>query len=369
MIIEEAEILLAKLPLRFRFETSFGVSQEKWAPLLILRSEGVEGYSEGVMEPSPVYREEWTEGSLQLLRDQLLPAISGRDLESPEDLQACLRPFRGNHMAKAMVEMAWWDLRARQLDLPLWQLLGGTRRDIPVGVSLGIQGSIAQTLEIVGRHLELGYRRIKLKIKPGWDLKVLEAVRGAHPEAVLTADANSSYQVSDLQLFQRIDQLGLDYIEQPLAYDDLVDHAKLQGQLSTSICLDESVLSPADARKALQLDAGRVINIKVGRVGGHLQARRVHDIAQAFGIPVWCGGMLETGVGRAHNLQLSTLPGFSKPGDTSSASRYFTTDLVEQPLEAQNGLMPLPEGPGIGVTLNRDFLAKVTQARWTWKPA
>ncbi len=189
MIIEEAEILLAKLPLRFRFETSFGVSQEKWAPLLILRSEGVEGYSEGVMEPSPVYREEWTEGSLQLLRDQLLPAISGRDLESPEDLQACLRPFRGNHMAKAMVEMAWWDLRARQLDLPLWQLLGGTRRDIPVGVSLGIQGSIAQTLEIVGRHLELGYRRIKLKIKPGWDLKVLEAVRQLVQDAADIADS------------------------------------------------------------------------------------------------------------------------------------------------------------------------------------
>jgi len=216
-------------------------------------------------------------------------------------------------------------------------------------------------VEVVRRHVEQGYRRIKLKIKPGWDVQPVRAVREAFPDIRLTVDANSAYTLADTGRLAALDAFDLTYIEQPLAWDDLVDHAELQRRLRTPLCLDESVASAADARKGLMLGAGRVINLKVARVGGHAEARRVHDVARAFGAPVWCGGMLESGVGRAHNIHLSTLPGFTLPGDTSSASRYWETDVVNEPLEAVDGLMPVPRGPGIGVTLNRDFLAGVSE--------
>ncbi|SMB90341.1 o-succinylbenzoate synthase [Deinococcus hopiensis] len=359
--IEAAEVLLVRLPLKFRFETSFGVQTEKLVPLLVLHGDGVQGLAEGTMEAAPMYREETVAGALGLLREVFLPRVLGQTFANPEALEAALGSFRGNRMARAMVEMAAWDLWARTLGVPLGTLLGGHKTEVEVGVSLGIQANEAATVDTVRRHVEQGYRRIKLKIKPGWDVQPVEATRAAFPDIRLTVDANSAYTLADSGRLAALDAANLTYIEQPLAWDDLVDHSELQRRLKTPLCLDESVASAADARKGLALGAGRVINVKVARVGGHAEARRVHDVARAFGAPVWCGGMLESGVGRAHNIHLSTLPNFALPGDTSSASRYWETDVIHEALEAADGLMPVPQGPGIGVTLNREFIGRVSE--------
>lgn len=263
-------------------------------------------------------------------------------------------------MAIAALENALFDALAKRAGMPLWMLLGGTRTEILVGASLGIQESIQATIDGAIRHLDEGYRRLKFKIKPGWDVEPLSAVRDALPDVPLTVDANSAYRLTDARTFAKLDSLDLDYIEQPLAHDDLVDHAALQRQLKTPVCLDESIHSPEDTRKALQLGAGRVINIKQGRMRGLAMARAAHDVAVSFGAPVWCGGMLELGVGRATNLHLSSLPGFTLPGDTASASRYFEDDIIEERLEATEGVQQIPNGPGLGVTLRRNLIHAVT---------
>lgn len=361
MQIESAEIIVVRLPLKFRFETSFGVQTEKIVPLLVLHGGGLQGVSEGTMEFAPMYREETIAGALHLLREVFLPRILGKTFANPEALHDALGGFRGNKMARAMVEMAAWDLWARTLDVPLGTLLGGRKEQVEVGVSLGIQKDEQASVDIVGKHVEQGYRRIKLKIKPGWDIQPVRATRAAFPDIRLTVDANSAYSLADTAKLRALDEFGLTYIEQPLAWDDLVDHAELQRRIQTPLCLDESVASAQDARKGLALGSGGVINLKVSRVGGHAEARRVHDIAESFGVPVWCGGMLESGVGRAHNIHLSTLPNFKLPGDTSSASRYWEQDIINEALEAVDGLMPVPAGSGIGVSLNREFIAKIAE--------
>lgn len=357
--IDGAALRLVRLPLVTPFTIATGTLTEKVFPLLTLRSDGLEGFAEGVMDPLPDYLEETVAGAMDLLTTVLLPQVLGRRFANPESLARELAPWRANHMAKATVEMAFWDLWARSLNLPLQTVLGGSGAAIDVGVSLGI-GPVAQTLERVAAHLDQGYRRIKLKVKPGHDIALLEAVRRQFPQAHLTVDANCCYTLADAALIARMDDFALDYIEQPLAWDDIHDHATLQARLRTPLCLDECIRTVDHARKALQTDAARVINIKVGRVGGHLAARQIHDLAQAFQVPVWCGGMLESGVGRAHNIHLSTLPNFTKPGDTSSASRYFTRDIVEQKLETVDGRMPVPQGAGIGVSLDLDYLPHAT---------
>ncbi|AEV16204.1 Mandelate racemase/muconate lactonizing protein [Thermus sp. CCB_US3_UF1] len=360
MRIEAAELRILELPLRFRFETSFGVQTRRTILLLRLFGEGLEGLGEGVMERLPLYREETVASARYLLEEVFLPRVLGQDLPNPEALAQALSPFRGNPMAKAVLEMAFFDLWAKGLAKPLWQVLGGVRNRVEVGVSLGIQPSVAETLKAVEKHLEEGYRRIKLKIKPGWDYEVLKAVRQAFPEATLTADANSAYRLADAPRLKRLDELGLDYLEQPLGHEDLLDHAKLARELSTPICLDESLTSPEKARKAIELGAGRVFNVKPARMGGHGPSLKVHALAESAGIPLWMGGMLEAGVGRAHNLHLATLPGFTKPGDVSSARRYWEEDIVEEDLSAQEGLMPVPEGPGIGVHLKLPLVERLT---------
>lgn len=370
MRIERAELRLVRMPLEFTFETSFGVIRERTILLVTLFAGGLEGYGECVAEELPLYREETIGTARSVLEEAILPRLLGGpsgapDLPNPEALGAALAPLRGNPMAKAAVEMAFWDLWAKSLGVPLWQLLGGVRQEVPAGVSLGIQPSVEATLDAVARHAAGGYRRIKLKIRPGWDVQVVTAVRERFPQLPITVDANSAYTLADLPALLALDRLRLDYIEQPLAYDDLHDHALLQARLSTPVCLDESITDPAAARKALATQACRVINIKAGRVGGHLEARRVHDVAAAFGAPVWCGGMLETGIGRAHNLHLSTLPGFTMPGDVASASRYWQADIIEEPLEAVAGMQRVPGGPGLGVTLDRTVLERVTLERRT----
>jgi len=361
MKIDAAELRLISLPLKFRFETSFGVQTERHVIVLTLFGEGLEGYAETVMEYTPHYREETLPGAWALLENLLLPRLMGHDFANPEQLWAVMAGFRGNKMTKAAIEMAFWDLWCKSLGQPLWKVLGGVRTEIPVGISLGIEPSLEATLEKVGQGLASGYKRIKLKIKPGWDVKLALGVREAYPEANLTVDANSAYSLNDIGTFKALDAAQLDYIEQPLAFDDILDHAKLQAAIATSICLDESITSPEDARKALELGAGRVINLKPGRVGGILASRKIHDITQSYGLPVWMGGMLEAGIGRAANIHVATLPMFIKPGDTSSASRYWQEDIIEEALEAHQGLMPVPQGPGLGVTLRRDLLQKLTE--------
>jgi len=357
--IDGAELRLVRLPLITPFTISTGTMTDKVFPLVMLRADGLEGYAEGVMDPLPDFLEETIAGTMDLLGEVVLPSLIGRRFANPASVEKLLAPWRGNRMALAAVEMAFWDLWAKWLDLPLSTVLGGSGEAVDVGVSLGI-GPIDGTVERVRAHVAQGYKRIKLKIMPGHDIELLEAVRAAFPTIKLSVDANSAYRLSDWAVLRRLDDFRLEYVEQPLAYDDMTDHATLQARLSTPICLDESIRTVGHARRALQMDATRVINIKVGRVGGHTEALRIHDIAAAFDVPVWCGGMLEAGIGRAHNIHMSTLPNFRKPGDTSSASRYFHRDIIVEKLETTNGRMPVPSGAGIGVHLDRDFLDAVT---------
>jgi O-succinylbenzoate synthase len=361
MLLERAELRVVSLPLLRPFRTSFGEIRDKTFILLRLYGEGLHGVAEGVMDARPQYREETISGALALLRETILPDILGRRWENPEQLTRHLSAVRGNRMTLATVEMAYWDLWAQARNLPLSTVLGGVRHEVPVGVSLGIHASVDATVESAVRHAEQGYRRIKLKIQPGWDVEVVRAVKAALGALPVTVDANAAYSLADLNVLRALDDLGLDYIEQPLAWDDMRDHAKLQALMRTPLCLDECITTAQDARKALETAACRLINIKVGRVGGHLEARRIHDVAAAFSAPVWCGGMLESGVGRAHNIHLATLDNFTKPGDTSSSSRYWARDLIHEPLETRGGLMPVPPGPGIGVTLDLPFLESVTR--------
>ncbi len=363
--ITRAEMFLLKLPLKFRFETSFGVQTARTVPLIVLHgANGEVGLGEGVMEDAPMFREETVTGALYLLKELFLPAVLGQSFANPHAMMLKLSGFRGNPMAKAMLEAAAWDLWARTLGVPLAHLMGGVRTQVAVGVSLGIQESEAATVQAVETHLGQGYRRIKLKIKPGWDVQPVRAVRSAFPDIALTVDANSAYTLGHTRTFQNLDAYGLDYIEQPLAYDDLLNHAALQRRIVTPLCLDECIVSAETARKALGLDAGRVINVKQGRVGGVAESLRLHDVAQAFSVPLWCGGMLESGVGRALNIHLSTLPGFTKPGDTASASRYWERDVINEPLEMVGGYQQVPMGPGLGVTLNREFVESVASEHW-----
>ena len=355
MDVDQVELRVIRLPYRSVFKTSFAAESEKHAVLVTVRSAGVEGYGEGVMDTLPAYREESIVGALHLLREALVPALLRDGCDDPMTLCDSWARWRGNPMAKSALELAAWDCHARQLGRPLRALLGGERTEIPVGASLGMN-TIPETLESVGRHVAQGYKRIKLKIEPGWDTDLLAAVRADFPAIELTVDANSAYTLGDLDVLRKIDQFGLHYIEQPLHWDDLTDHATLAPQLQTPLCLDETLTSPARTKAALDLGACAVVNVKVGRVGGLAATKRIHDLC------VWCVGMLETGIGRAHNIHVATMPGFVYPGDTASASRTYARDITEQALEATDGIMPVPSGPGIGVTLDRPFLESVTES-------
>lgn len=354
VVVERADVHLVELPLRFRFETAYGASTARLVPILELHAEGVVGLGEGVMESRlPLYHDETVPTAMPLVEHMLTEHVVGRALASPAAFTDAVAPLRGHRMAKAMIESALWDLWARRVGVPLTTLLGGVRTEVECGVVVGIQPDAAATVAAAAAAVEDGYRRVKLKIAPGWDVEPVGAVRGALPDAVLAADANAAYVLDDADLLRRLDEHRLDFLEQPLAYDDLLDHAALQRGLATPICLDESITGAAAARHAVQLDAARVLNVKLGRVGGYGEVRRIHALATAAGTPLWCGGMLESGVGRAHNVHLATLPGFTKPGDLSSASRYWVDDVVEQPLECVAGTMAVPPGDGIGVTLDR----------------
>jgi o-succinylbenzoate synthase len=342
------ELRLVEIPLVRPFRTSFGEERIKQALLVRAEFEGGYGWGECVASPRPWYSEEFNDAVWLAMREHLIPPLLAAELE-PEEVGERLAWARGHRMAKAALEMAVLDAWLRFQDRSLAEFLGAERERVACGVSVGIPSSIDALLEQVGGYLEEGYCRIKLKIEPGWDVEPVTAVRRTFPKTPLSVDANAAYRLSDLSVFQALDPLDLLMIEQPLDHDDLVEHAELQRRIGTAICLDESIRSAADARAALSLGSCRIINIKQGRVGGVLEARRIHDLARERDVPVWCGGMLETGIGRAANLALAALPGFTLPGDTSASRRYFAQDLTE-PFELDpDGTMAVPGGPGLGI--------------------
>ncbi len=360
MIVEAVELFHVRLPLVFPFETSFGREDDKDCLLVRVEAGGRAGWGEVSTMPAPLYNEETNATAWHVLADFLIPALLGKDVR-PGDLPDRFRAIRRHHMAKAGLEAALWDLQAQEQGTSLARALGGTRDRIEVGVSLGIEPALGELLDRVDRFLPQGYRRVKLKIKPGWDVEVVRAVRRHFGDIGLQVDANSAYTLADAPVFRAMDDEGLLMIEQPLAEDDIVDHAQLQAQLKTPICLDESIVTPDDARKALDLGSCRVINVKQARLGGVTNAVRVHDLCQRRGVPVWCGGMLETGVGRALNLALASLPNFSLPADLSASDRYFEQDIIDPPVSlGPDGTIAVPDGVGLGFRVLEDRIGRVT---------
>jgi O-succinylbenzoate synthase len=324
------------------------------------------GYGEATSPEGPFYNHESTGTAWHILRDFLIPRVLQASIQSPGDAAAILKPIRGHGMAKAAVESALWDLHARQAGKPLHQLLGGNRRSIDCGVSIGIQDTVGELLKKIEKEVAAGYQRIKIKIKPGWDLEVVREVRNDFPSILLMCDANSAYTLRDIDLFKKMDEFKLLMIEQPLWGDDLYYHVRLQKKLKTDICLDESIRSARDACAAVETGACRIINIKVGRVGGFSEARKIHDICHSNGIPVWCGGMLESGIGRAHNIALSTLPNFRLPGDVSASKRYWKEDIVEpQVTVSSGGTIPISNDAGTGYSVREDLIEKLTVRKET----
>ncbi|MCA1632988.1 MAG: o-succinylbenzoate synthase [Acidobacteria bacterium] len=362
MEIVQIEMREIRLRLVHFFETSFGRTTERRILLVrVLDHEGAEGWGECTAGEGPFYSEEWIDGAWEVTRRFLAPMSLGREVESAAGVGELFRRVRGNRMAKAAIETACWDLEASRLGVPLWKHLGGVRPEIACGVSIGIQDTLEELLDKIERELADGYQRIKIKVKPGWDREVVEKVRARFPDINLMVDANSAYTLDDAPMLRALDEYGLMMIEQPLAYDDREDHARLQRQLKTPICLDESVRSAEDARKAVELGACRIVNVKLGRVGGHAEARRVERVCRESGIPVWCGGMLESGIGRAQNIAMATLEGFTLPGDISASARYWEEDIIEPPvLVTPRGTIHAPDGPGLGFKIKRERIEALT---------
>lgn len=351
-----------QMELKAPFTTSFGTFQRKELILVeVVDRDGVSGWGESVAFSAPWYSEETVKTNWHMLEDFLVPLALAEPIYHPEELSKRFSAIRQNNMAKAALEGAIWDLYAKRLGVPLSQALGGAKKDIEVGVSIGIQPTVADLLQVIERYVAQGYRRIKVKIKPSWDVDVIREVRRAFPDVPLMADANSAYTLVDADRLKALDEFGLLMIEQPLAADDLVDHARLQPLLQTPICLDESIRSYDDARKALDLGSCRIINIKIGRVGGLGEAKRIHDLCAERGAPVWCGGMLEAGVGRAHNIAITTLENFTLPGDTAASSHYWERDIITPEVEVHGGLIRVPDAPGIGYDVDRRQVERYTQ--------
>jgi o-succinylbenzoate synthase len=361
MKIRALQLREVHMPLVNPFETSFGRTSQRRIILVAVHSEEGTGYGECTAAEAPLYNHETTKTAWHLMSDFLIPLLVGRELGRASEVSDLFSPIRGNRMARAALETAVWGLEARLKGVPLFRHLGGTQSEIPCGVSIGIQASIGELLAKVRAEAAEGYRRIKIKIKPGWDIEPLRAIRQEFPGIPLMVDANSAFCLSDAPLFRRLDQLGLMMIEQPLAHDDIVDHALLQREIQTPICLDESIHHVEDARKAVEMGSCRVINVKLGRVGGYAEALRIHDYCVRHGVPIWCGGMLESGIGRAHNIAMSTLAGFTLPGDISASKRYYSEDTVYPPATVTaSGTIEVPEAPGIGYELNWDLIERVT---------
>jgi O-succinylbenzoate synthase len=366
MKIEAITIREIQMPLVHFFETSFGRTYSRRIVLVTVHSEGIDGWGESVVGEDPFYSSEWIESAWPTLIHYLIPALLGKTVQSAREAPKLFAKVTGHRMAKGGLENALWDAEARQKKLPLWQLLGGTRKEIPSGVSIGIQDSIEQLLEKIQTELAAGYRRIKVKVKPGWDTNVLERIRSRWADITLSCDANSAYTLDQVEHLRKFDQFKLLMIEQPLWNDEIYYHARLQKQLRTAICLDESIVSARSAAFAVESGACRIINIKVGRVGGFSEALAIHDVCQSNNVPVWCGGMLETGIGRAHNIALSTLPNFSLPGDVSASKRYWKEDIIDPEVEVSaQGTIAISDEPGTGYRIRPDLIEKLTVRKET----
>jgi o-succinylbenzoate synthase len=366
--IERIELRLLRLPLVRFFETSFGRIYDRSFVLVTVEDDGAIGVGECVADDNPFYSSETTRTAWHIIEKFLAPLVFDREHAHPRDVFDSFSIVRGHHMAKAALEMAAWDLFARQQQRPLSQLLGGSpaiiESGIASGVSIGIQDSLEALIDRVEAERAAGYRRIKIKIKPGWDVDAVKTVRDRGGSVPLMVDANAAYTLRDAGHLALLDRFDLMMIEQPLDYDDVRDHAQLQTGIRTPICLDESLHTPRLAEEALEIGACRIINIKPGRVGGHMQSIRMHDIAVAHHAPVWHGGMLESGIGRAHNIHLSTLPGFTLPGDVAASRRYFAPDLIEPEIDVRpDGTIPVPDGPGIGVNIIGERIARASVER------
>jgi O-succinylbenzoate synthase len=353
-----------RMPLVTPFETSFGRTEARRILLVEVEADGVNGWGECVAGEGPFYGPETVETAWHVLRDFLWPAVRGREFACAAEIEELLAGVRGHHMAKGALESAAWDAEARQKGLPLWKLLGGEIADIPCGVSIGLKANDDELERAVEKELAAGYQRIKIKIKPGRDVQPVARLRERFPKIRLMVDANSAYSLRDLPRLQELEPYYLMMIEQPLGWDDIWSHAELQRKLQTPICLDECIHTEEHARAAIALGACRIINIKLGRVGGYGAARRIHDLCRESGVPVWCGGMLESGIGRAHNIALSTLPNFSLPGDVTASRRYWSEDIIEPEVTVSpRGTIRVPSGPGIGYEPRRERIEALTVRR------
>lgn len=363
-------ITLRELRMRLKspFETSFGVTHARRILLVEVIADGVHGWGEVTTNEEPFYNSETTDTAWHIISDFIGPLVLGKSVACASEFPALVAGIRGHEMAKAGVENALWDIEAQLKDISLSKLIGGTLAEIACGVSLGIRENPQSLVEKVEEELRSGYQRIKLKIKPGKDIEFVSAVRKQFPDIRLSVDANSAYRLEDTPHLKKLDDRRLLMIEQPLEWDNIYAHAKLQSQLKTSICLDECIHNSRHASAAIELGACRIINIKLGRVGGYSEARRIHHVCRERSIPVWCGGMLESGIGRAHNIAMSTLPGFTLPGDVSASQRYWDEDIIEPEVQVSSrGTIRVPETPGLGYAIKRDLIERLTTRKNSWK--
>ena len=368
MKIVKINVHMLEMKMKTPFSTSFGtVQNKKFYIIEAIDETGEIGWGEGVAFEAPWYTEETVETSLHMLKDFLIPIILNRQIDHPTEVNELFSFIRRNQMAKASIEMAVWDVYAKINQQPLHQVIGGTASKIPVGISIGIEPTIEKQLATIERFIQEGYKRIKIKIKPGWDIEVVKAIRERFGDIPLMVDANSAYSLNDVSLLKQLDPYNLLMIEQPLAHDDLVDHAVLQKQIRTPICLDESICSYEDARRAINIGSCKVINIKIGRVGGIAEVLKIYDLCVENNIHVWCGGMLEAGIGRAHNIAITSLKGFNLPGDTAASSRYWVEDIIEPEVTVQDGYINVPKSAGIGYEVNCTRLAKYTIEKLVFK--
>jgi O-succinylbenzoate synthase len=362
LTIKSIELIEINLPLVHFFETSFGRTYER--RIILVRVEdvdGAEGWGEITCGESPGYSDEWTDSAWVTAEKILAPMVIGKAVENASEIFDLMTRARGHRMSKSGIETACWDLEAKKLGVPLWRHLGGVNQEIECGVSIGIQDSVLELFDKIETELAAGYKRIKIKIAPHWDYDVIKAVRDKFGDRLLMGDANSAYTLADIDKLRSLDEFNLMMLEQPLPYDDIIDHAELQRQIKTPICLDEPIKSPDDARKAIALKSGKIINLKNGRVGGHSQSKKIEEICHLAGMPVWCGGMLESGIGRAHNIAISTLAGYTMPGDVSASKRYWHEDIIDPEVEVSAaGTITAPEGAGIGFEVKQKRIEKLS---------
>jgi len=368
MIIKKVEVFLMEMKMKTPFSTSFGTIQNKKFYIVKVTDEcGFVGWGEGVAFEAPWYTEETVETSLHIIEKFLIPLLLHRSIEHPSEVDLLFQPIRRNQMAKASIEGAVWDVYAKRQNKSLANVIGGTQLAIDVGITIGIEPTMAQQLQVIEQYLQQGYKRIKIKIKPGWVGEVVKAIRDRFGNIPLMVDANSAYTLHDISLLKQLDPYNLLMIEQPLAHDDIVDHATLQREIKTPICLDESICSYEDARRAIEIGACKVVNLKIGRVGGITQSIKIHDLCVEKGIDLWCGGMLEAGVGRAHNVAITTLSGFNLPGDTAASRRYWEEDIISPEVTVQDGQITVPVTAGIGYEVDEWKLSNYCTSKRTYK--